>query len=158
MNPDYIYLEVGEIIQPRDEGFNSSKRTWHPYTNEMIGKPSSIARSSRRRLVDPSPDPKGEAAAAKAPLHLVPSHPMHEAAFVFKLGAEKYGQANWRKNKVAASVYRSAMQRHLDAWFDCLEDADVESGRSHLAHVIASAAIVMDAAKHGTLVDDRPRQ
>ena len=49
------------------------------------------------------------------------------------------------------------MQRHLDQWFDSLEDADEETGRNHLAHVIASACIVMDALKHGTLVDDRPR-
>jgi hypothetical protein len=31
-----------------------------------------------------------------------------------------------------------------------------ETGRSHLAHVIANACILMDAAKHGTLIDDRP--
>jgi hypothetical protein len=104
-----------------------------------------------------STDPKGESGSRKAPLHLIPSHPVHETSWVLKLGAEKYGPWNFRQGKICTSTYRSAMQRHLDQWFDGLEDADEESGRSHLAHVIASAMIVMDAGKHGTLEDDRPR-
>lgn len=103
-------------------------------------------------------DPKGEAAASKCPLHLVPAHPIHESAWVFACGRDKYGERNWLFNRVKASVYYAAMRRHLDQWFDGLEDQDAETSRSHLAHVIASACIVMDAGKHGSLVDDRPRQ
>jgi hypothetical protein len=102
------------------------------------------------------PDPKASAAAHKAPLHLIPSFPMHETSYVMHSGGLKYGFWNWRTNEVKCSTYRSAMQRHLDQWFDGLEDADHETKRSHLAHVIASCCILMDAAKHGTLIDDRP--
>ena len=101
-------------------------------------------------------DPKGDAGSLKAPLYLLPSHPLHEASWVLKAGAEKYGPWNWRQSKVCASTYRSAMQRHLDQWFDGGEDMDSETQRSHLAHVIANACILMDAMKHGTLADDRP--
>ena len=115
-----------------------------PYTDEeLMGTPH---------------DPKGSAGSKKAPLCLLPSFPLHETSWVLKSGSLKYGKFNWRENKVCASTYRSAIQRHLDQWFDDLEDADHESGRSHLAHVIASACILMDAAKHGTLVDDRPQK
>ena len=104
----------------------------------------------------PDIDPKKAAGAVKAPLCMLPSFPLHEASWVLKSGADKYGPWNWRENEVCASTYRSAMQRHLDQWFDELEDVDPETSRSHLAHVIANACILMDAAKHGTLVDDRP--
>ena len=101
-------------------------------------------------------DLKAEAASHKAPLHLIPSYPMHETSFVMKSGADKYEPWNFRHKPIKCSTYRSSMQRHLDQWFDGLEDADHETGRSHLAHVIANACILMDAAKHGTLIDDRP--
>lgn len=106
-------------------------------------------------LINPH-DPKGASGSKKAPLCMLPSFPLHEASWVLKSGADKYGPWNWRENEVCASTYRSAMQRHLDQWFDELEDVDRETNRSHLAHVIANACILMDAAKHGTLVDDRP--
>ena len=101
-------------------------------------------------------DPKGYAGSLKAPLFLLPSFPLHETSWVLQTGAEKYGQWNWRQNEVCASTYRSAIQRHLDQWFDSGENVDAETQRSHLAHVIANCCILMDAAKHGTLVDDRP--
>ena len=104
-----------------------------------------------------STDPKGLAGSLKAPLCLLPSFPLHEASWVLKFGAERYGPWNWRENSVCASTYRSAMQRHLDQWFDGGEDVDPETQRSHLAHVIANCCILMDAAKHGMLEDDRPQ-
>lgn len=105
-------------------------------------------------LPDAPTDPKGEAGKLKCPLWLIPSHPMEEAAWIHGLGAEKYGPWNWRDTKVAASVYVSAILRHLNAWRSG-EDLDPESGRSHLAHIIAGCNIVMDAEKHGNLIDDR---
>jgi Domain of unknown function (DUF5664) len=105
--------------------------------------------------IAPPLDPKGEAAETKCPLQLLPIGPQHETAWVFKLGAEKYGLRNWRTNQVCASTYYGAMRRHMDQWFQGA-DLDDESKRHHLAHLIASAMIVMDAAQHGTLEDDRP--
>jgi hypothetical protein len=85
---------------------------------------------------------------------LVPPVALEELAWVLKLGADKYGEYNWRKTGVCASTYISAAFRHLNAWRDG-EDLDPESSRSHLAHAMTCFAIVLDAEKCGTLDDDR---
>jgi hypothetical protein len=99
-------------------------------------------------------DPKGHAGSLKAPMWLLPPSAMSETAWVHKHGADKYGSFNWREGGVCASTYVSAIMRHLDLWRDG-EDLDAESKRSHLAHIAASCNILMDAAKSGTLRDDR---
>lgn len=99
-------------------------------------------------------DPKRDAGDKKTPLYLIPPHAMEEAAWVHKLGAEKYGPYNWRDTGVCSNTYVSAILRHLNAWRDG-EDLDPESGRSHLAHIICSANILLDAEKNLTLDDDR---
>ena len=99
-------------------------------------------------------DPKGVAGATKCPMHLLPPFALREAAWAHKCGAEKYGPYNWRRTKVCASTYIGAILRHLTEW-QMGADSDPESGRSHLAHIVASCNILMDAAEHGTLVDDR---
>lgn len=101
-------------------------------------------------------DPKGEIGKTKCPLHLVPPFAMAQQAWVHKLGADKYGPWNWRSNHVCASTYIAAIMRHLNAWRDG-ETLDPESGRSHLAHIMASCAIMLDAENCGTLVDDRAK-
>jgi len=100
-------------------------------------------------------DPKGQAGAAKPPLALLPPEALRQAAWAHGLGAAKYGVANWRECKVEAMTYISAMMRHIGQYLDG-EDTDAESGLSHLAHVIASANILIDAKYCGTLVDNRP--
>lgn len=102
-----------------------------------------------------SADPKGDAGKTKAPMELLPPFSLMETAWVHGLGAEKYGRYNWRKGDVNASIYVSAIMRHLMAW-QSGEDNDPESGRSHLAHIAAGCNILMDAQKHGRLIDDRP--
>jgi hypothetical protein len=103
----------------------------------------------------PSLDPKGAAGALKTPLHLIPPVAAAAAARVHALGAKKYGLWNFRLNQVCTTTYIAAIKRHLDAFLDG-EDLDPESGESHIAHIIASGNILIDAANHGTLVDDRP--
>ena len=103
----------------------------------------------------PDDNPKSAVGSAKVPLHLVPPSAMHYLATAFADGAAKYGPYNWREKSVAASVYIAAMKRHIDDWWDgedLSEDAKVE----HLAHAMACAAIILDAASIGKLVDDRP--
>jgi len=102
-----------------------------------------------------SADPKGAAGALKAPLQLLPPFPMEQLAWVHKLGADKYGSWNWRENKVEAMTYVGAIRRHLDAFVEG-ENQDPESKRSHLAHIMASCAILMDAEDQGQLIDNRP--
>lgn len=100
-------------------------------------------------------DPKGKAGSLKAPMELLPPVALIETAWVHGLGAVKYRRYNWRDTKVNASTYVSAIMRHLMA-YQSREDKDPESGRSHLAHIAAGCNILMDAAHHGTLIDDRP--
>jgi hypothetical protein len=69
-------------------------------------------------------------------------------------GADKYDPYNWRAKKIAARAYVAAMKRHLDAYMEG-EDVAQDSGCKHLGHVMASAAILLDAEAHGTLIDDR---
>jgi len=70
-------------------------------------------------------------------------------------GARKYGPYNWRKNKVVASIYIDAAQRHLLSWLEGEEIAE-DSSAHHLGHAIACCAILLDAQETGNLVDDRP--
>lgn len=70
-------------------------------------------------------------------------------------GARKYGVFNWRGTGVTASVFFNAMERHLLAWRNG-EDFAPDSGIHHLAHLMASAAILLDAEACGVYNDDRP--
>jgi hypothetical protein len=100
-------------------------------------------------------DPKKTAGDLKDPLHLLPTHPLRETAHVLALGASKYGTYNWHKSDgVKASTYSAAMMRHLFQFMDG-EDADNESGKSHLAHIMATCCILMDAERFDNLIDDR---
>lgn len=101
-------------------------------------------------------DPKGEIGKTKAPMWLLPSTALIETAWAHKDGADKYGAYNFRHTKVCASTYISAMMRHWAAYLDG-EDRAEDSGCHHLAHIVANCNILMDAAKCGTLVDDRPK-
>jgi len=75
---------------------------------------------------------------------------------VMSVGAAKYGAFNYRQSSIAASTYQDALERHQQLWFDG-EDTDPESGESHLAHVIASCALLLDAQRTGKLHDDRQK-
>jgi hypothetical protein len=66
----------------------------------------------------------------------------------------KYGRSNWREAGIRASVYYDAARRHLDAWFEA-ETIDPDSGLHHLAHALATIAIIVDAEAAGRLIDDR---
>lgn len=91
----------------------------------------------------------------KAPMEYLPFAPLAEVARVMKSGADKYGRKNWRYDKILASTYAAAIARHaLLEWAEG-KNTDKESGCHPLAHVAACCLLVMDAEKHGTLVDDR---
>jgi len=99
-------------------------------------------------------NPKDAVAGERLPLDLWPLTATAMASVAMLNGACKYGRANWRKIPVRATVYIAACQRHLAAWLDG-EEAD-EEGVPHLASMLASLAIVVDAQAAGTLIDDRP--
>lgn len=100
-------------------------------------------------------NPKHAAGVAKPSVSKVPTAPLWLAGRVMEVGAGKYGAYNWAEAGVVASVYYDAMRRHLDAWWGGQDD-DPETGVSHLAHVIACAAIALDCDLIGNLEDDRP--
>lgn len=102
-------------------------------------------------------DPKKGEGDKKTPLQLLPPVFKKQVALVLRLGGEKYGFWNWRKSKVECQTYVGAIHRHLDAW-QSGEDLDPESGQSHLAHVAASIAIMMDAEEQETMEDNRPHK
>ena len=99
-------------------------------------------------------NPKDAIANGKIPLHLWPSTATAMGAIGLLEGRFKYGNANWREAGVRASVYVSACQRHLAAWFEG-EDTDKDSGLPHLGHALACLAILVDADAAGKLTDDR---
>lgn len=105
----------------------------------------------------PPLDPKRAAGALKPQLQLLPPVFNEAVAAALSHGADKYGPWNWRENKVEMMTYLGAMKRHIDALLDG-EDLAPDSGVHHLGHIAASCAIVLDAGKHGTLVDNRPPQ
>lgn len=75
---------------------------------------------------------------------------------VMSIGAAKYGAFNYRESSISASIYEDAMERHSQLWFDG-EDNDAETGESHLASVIASCTLLMDAQATGKLNDNRQK-
>jgi hypothetical protein len=99
-------------------------------------------------------NPKDRLGIKKVPLTLFPSPALIFAALVFQLGARKYGEFNWRNKAVRRRVYLEAIYRHMLAAL-AGEDLDAESGLPHEAHIIACAAIILDAREIGNLIDDR---
>ena len=75
---------------------------------------------------------------------------------VMTIGANKYGAFNYRESSIAASTYQDAIERHAQLWFDG-EDDDPETGVSHLASIMASCALLLDAQQTGKLSDDRQK-
>lgn len=100
-------------------------------------------------------NPKELQGRKKCPMQLLPPEFLRQTANALGHGADRYGAWNWRDQPIKLSTYLGAMMRHLVAIADG-EDID-ESGFPHAAHVAASCAILLDAGKHGTLADDRPR-
>lgn len=104
----------------------------------------------------PDRNPKAERARAddKLRLELIDTALMEAAAPPLAHGAEKYGVRNWRINPIYWRTYIGALRRHVNALADG-EDIDPDSGFLHLGHIVANANVLLDAQKHGTLVDDR---
>lgn len=72
------------------------------------------------------------------------------------MGADKYGRFNWCDEGVTASIYYDAIQRHMLAWYSG-EENDDEDKMSHLSHVMACCAVLLDSQKLNIMEDDRPR-
>lgn len=102
-----------------------------------------------------STNPKDLLGIKKPHTFLVPPALSVHVARAMEDGARKYGPYNWRQNKVLASIYLSAAERHIKAWQDGENNAK-DSGVHHLGHAAACLAILLDAEATGNLIDDRP--
>lgn len=100
-------------------------------------------------------NPKDCIADTKLPLHLVSPIVKAYQAISHFLGNVKYGAWNFRAAGARASVYRSALDRHMDAWWEG-EENDPVDGTPHLANALACIDILIDAKHSGKLIDDRP--
>lgn len=103
----------------------------------------------------PDTNPKTAVGMAKPALHAIPPVALLHLGAAMMDGKAKYGLTNWREHRITMGVYYDAMLRHLLAWWDG-EDGAPDSGHHHLAHVMACAAIVLDAESMGRVNDDRP--
>ena len=92
----------------------------------------------------PRVNPKALTGNRKVRLHLLPIGGLAPTAVVMGLGADKYDPMNWRDTPIELTDYEDAIWRHLLAIADG-EDVDPESGQSHMAHIAATALIVLDA-------------
>lgn len=100
-------------------------------------------------------NPKKAQGDLKPGAHFFPMSVLPDCFEVMRTGAAKYGLKNWRAQPIRASTYYDAIHRHTRQWFDDLEDRDIESQKSHLAHVICCAAIALDSINRGLMIDDR---
>jgi hypothetical protein len=100
-------------------------------------------------------NPKDAIAGDKVPLWLLsPIAKAHWASAQF-CGQVKYGAWNWRDAGARASIYVSAMGRHIDAYVSG-ESHDPVDGTHHLGNIMACCSILLEATEMGVLVDDRP--
>src|SRR5438105_338069 len=100
-----------------------------------------------------SNNPKHRVGLTKAPLSLCPPAATIQQALAHKDGADKYGEYNWRVEKVNMRIYIEAAQRHLADLLDG-EWTAPDSGVTHAGHVMACMAIILDAGSLGQLIDD----
>ena len=100
-------------------------------------------------------NPKDAAASGRIPMHMVPDTLVLYAAMAFAEGDSKYISYNYRIAGVRASVYISALRRHLMRYVNG-EWADRKTKVPHLASVAACTGILIDGHVTGTIVDDRP--
>lgn len=89
----------------------------------------------------------------KVDLSLIPEVAEVALAAAMMYGEKKYGRYNYCKGHDASQLVAAA-RRHLAAWFGG-EENDLESGVSHLGHVMANCLMILRQQELGTLKDNR---
>jgi hypothetical protein len=140
---DHLKNQFGHDIKQTDEVPFNELENWKEIHREANAKNN--------------PNPKQKYGDAKVKLQLVPPAAMMAIARGLEEGAVKYGPWNWRDQPVELMTYYGSTFRHLVAWLEAEDlDPDSELGKSHLDGAIASLAILIDAYKAGTYIDNRP--
>ncbi len=106
-------------------------------------------------------NPKDVAGRCKPPLYLIPPVANIWECLVLQYGSTSHpagprGEFNWRTGpQISMKQYIGALERHIAALKDG-EDNDPSSGLPHLAHIRATAGIMLDADSIEQMKDDRP--
>lgn len=100
-------------------------------------------------------NPKDRAATTRLDFSVWPETASAYGALAMTEGDYKYGGYNYRVAGVQASVYISALRRHIAKWYNG-EDNDPVTGVPHLANALACLGVMIDALVAGKLNDDRP--
>lgn len=99
-------------------------------------------------------NPKDAIGDTKVPLRLLSPIAKIKWAMALFAGMLKYGAFNYIIAGARASIYISAMDRHMDA-YKAGEDYDPTDGTDHLGNIMACCGILIDAREAKHLVDDR---
>ncbi len=123
-------------------------------------KPSYFCEDPGWRQEQPKPttketNPKDAVGVTKAPLSCLPMQVIYEAGLGMFEGALKYGAFNYRVAGVRASVYKDAIDRHMNAWWEG-QDIDPDSGMNHITKAITTLIVMRDAMLNNKFEDDRP--
>lgn len=101
-------------------------------------------------------NPKQAFGDKKPPLAYIPlSAQLAELEALYD-GMLKYEPHNWREIQVEAMTYVEAAMRHLQLW-KVGEELTRDTLVKNLGAVKACCSILIDAAAHGTLIDNRPK-
>jgi hypothetical protein len=100
---------------------------------------------------DNSPGRKDDG--GKARHDLIPPELPDAVARVLAFGAAKYGERNWEKGMSWGRPF-AALMRHMWAWWRG-EEADPETGMSHLWHAGCCIAFLIAYEARGIGEDDR---
>lgn len=112
--------------------------------------------SEAKHYVAPDGSPGGQRAddTDKIRFDLIPPWPFYLLGQVYTIGANKYGDDNWKKGMSWMRMVGS-MKRHLEA-FILGESMDQEDGQHHLASVAWGAFALMEYELFRPEFDDRP--
>jgi hypothetical protein len=122
-------------------------------TNRLMQDLAAVRASTGISIKDGNP--KDGVGIRKVPFHLVPAQVIGEIALGMAEGDLKYGSYNFRAIGVRASVYYSAAERHLKAFWEG-EDIDPESRLSHITKALSTLTVLRDAMLNDKWEDDRP--
>lgn len=139
-------------IVPKVDHRSSVKEKWEAANPAFIITPGPVGHGP---LDIKASNPKDSLGDRKVPLWLCSPIATAQWAVCQFVGLVKYGAWNWRIAGVRSSVYLSAMKRHMDAYLSG-EEFDPKDQTPHLGHIMACAAILIDAKAAGKLIDDRP--
>lgn len=127
-----------------------------PATDDHPARTFHLLKATNPKDTNPKDtNPKDAIAIDKLPLHLVSPIIKAYQAIAHYLGNVKYGAWNYRVAGVRNSIYKSALERHVDAWWEG-EDYDPTDGTPHLANAQACLNILIEGQYTPSTVDDRP--